>query len=511
MSKSQFAMMTVLVMVAVFAGVVVASLVPPVIDARAEELRLAAPAPGAASIAVPSFADLAEQALPSVVQIRSTRFVTETQDPMRDNPFFRRWFFNEEGRPDEQPRERPDESGGSGFFITADGHILTNRHVVEGGEQFRVTTYEGDEYEAKLVGFDPYLDVALLKVDGNGAFRPMALGDSDELRVGEWVMAIGHPITFDNTVTVGVVSGKGRRLLAGGARDVGNYIQTDAAINRGNSGGPLVNVRGEAIGINTAIIRGGFGGAGVEGIGFALPIKLAREILDQLVTTGTVRRGWLGVAVRAVDEEIVSFYGLPSKAGALVSDVTEGSPAADAGVKQGDVVVSIDGVDVRDSSDLVEKVSRRRPDETVELGIWRLRDQNEPGSGSLTRVRVKLGDRRVGLDDEPASAPSRRDSEGDVPETGSVTLFGFTVEPMPGVARERLGESGVIVTDVDARSPALVKGLAAGQVITAFNGKPTPSLKDYREAAEGAKPGSVVRLTVLLPDRSEVFVFFRVP
>ncbi|NJN65034.1 MAG: PDZ domain-containing protein, partial [Acidobacteria bacterium] len=419
MSRGQFVVMTLLIMVAVFAGVVVASLIPPVVNASAQELVLAKPASVPVTTAsVPSFADLAEGALPSVVQIRSRRFVRESNDPMLDNPLFRRWFFNEDNQP--EPREREEESGGSGFFLTSDGYVLTNRHVVEEGEQFRVTTYDRKEYDAKLIGFDPYLDVAVLKIEGNGEFRPLVLGDSDSLRVGEWVMAIGHPINFENTVTIGIVSGKGRRLISGGARDVGNYIQTDAAINRGNSGGPLINTRGEVIGINTAIIRGGF--AQVEGIGFALPITLAREVLDQLVKTGTVRRGWLGVSVRALDDEMVAYYGMPSRKGALVSDVTAGSPAADAGVKNGDVVISVDGQEIQDSSDLVEKVSRRRPDETVELGIWRLRSLDEPGSGQLVKIRVTLGERRVGLEGDEAPAPR---SQGEDKQDGEGTASAF--------------------------------------------------------------------------------------
>jgi serine protease Do len=493
-----------MVTLAVFAGVVVASLIPPVARVDAQELDLIPrPSPNA-GLVVPSFADLAEPAIPSIVQITSTAYVEQAQDPMFDNPFFRRFFRQgpEEEDEEREPQRRQRQSGGSGFFITEEGHILTNRHVVEEGEEFRVRTANDQEYEADLIGTDPYMDVALLKVEGNEPFPALALGDSSELRVGEWVIAIGHPLSFDNTVTAGVVSGKGRLLAAGGARDLGRYIQTDAAINFGNSGGPLLNTRGEVVGINTAIVRGGLA-RNVEGLGFALPVDSAKRVLDELAATGTVKRGWLGVTIQSVDREQAEYYGLERPIGAEVNGVTEGSPADDAGMRMGDIILSVDGEPVEDNLDLVDLISQRRPGDTVELGVFRPEPRERAGERMM--ISVTLGERRVGLDEEPA--PLRQDEGGE-----DISALGFTVEPMPPRMRESLEEPGVIVTDVDPQSQAYRKGLRPGNVVLEINGQKTPTLSEFRQAVAGVESGDIVQALIYRGDAEmQDVLFFRAP
>ncbi|GAB4375019.1 MAG: Do family serine endopeptidase [Acidobacteriota bacterium] len=509
MSRGQFVVMTLMMTVAVLAGVLTAALVPPVVDAQAKELKLAPAPPPSAAVVVPSFADLAERALPSVVRITTKAFREAGRDPLRDHPFFRR-FFNDEPDTEQEPELRPEYMGGSGFFITADGYLLTNKHVVQDGEEFLVRTFDGKEYKAQLVGTDPYTDVALLKVDTDEPVTPLPLGDSDTVRVGEWVMAIGHPVMLENTVTVGIVSGKGRRLIGAAALDVGSYIQTDAAINRGNSGGPLINTRGEVIGINTAIIRGGM--AQIEGIGFALPITMVKDVLDQLVETGTVKRGWLGVTVQAVDDKSAEFYGLDAPHGALVQSVTEGGPAESAGVSQGDVIIAVDGEEVIDSSDLVEKISRHRPGDRVELELL---TSGETGKPRRKTVTVELGERGEGLRGQVEPQETGGDEGEGKRADGDVSALGFTVAPLPdGVRRqlERDGLAGVLVIDVDPKSDAFDEGLQKGNIVLSVNGKPTPDLESFREAIAGIRSGQVVRMTVLTRPRADQrLLFFRAP
>ncbi len=499
-------------------GAVATALAPA--SAESSQLKLAPPPPPAAAVAPPSFADLAERAIPSVVQIASISYVTDQQDPhemFRDNPFFRRFFEEEqqpEGEPDAepQPRSRPQQSGGSGFFFTTDGYIMTNRHVVEKAEDLRVRTSDDREFEAKLVGVDPYLDLAVIKIESDEPVAALPLGSSDSLRVGEWVVAIGNPIMYRNSVTAGVVSGKGRRL-GFDAAELGDYIQTDAAINFGNSGGPLLNARGEVIGINTAIVRNDgnpFRGREglIEGIGFALPIDAARRSLDQLVSTGTVRRGYLGVSVGPLSADGASFYGLPDNKGALVQRVDEDTPAAKAGVRQEDVILAVDGRSVSNSTELVSAISAKRPGDTVRLDVWRYDAQAK--KGQKLAFNVTLAERRIGLEEEEGRAaptPSPKEAE-------SETSLGITVRPVRPEMREPLekrGIRGVLVTDVDPASNAYREGLRPGGVITDVNGKPTPTVAEFRSVVQGIKPGDVVRVIVRSQDGDQGLIFFRAP
>lgn len=533
MKATGFFGMTVMLSAAAGLGALVATVAPPGAGAGVppagriapavtdlDQLKLAPPpSPAATAIVAPSFADLAEAAIPAVVQIASTRFVEE-QDPhdmFRDNPFFRRFFEEEEGdrsAPDTPPRRRPDQSGGSGFFFTTDGYIMTNRHVVEKAEDLRVRTSDDREFEAKLIGVDPYLDLAVLKIESEQAFPALPLGDSESLRVGEWVLAIGNPIMYRNSVTAGVVSGKGRRLVFDPS-ELGDYIQTDAAINFGNSGGPLLNARGEVIGINTAIIRNDptgdpfRGRAGlIEGIGFALPISAAKRSLDQLISTGTVRRGYLGVSVGPLSAQAASFYGLKDTKGALVQRVDADTPAQQAGVRQEDVILSVDGQPVGSSAELVSAISTRRPGESVRLDVWRFDPQEK--SGRKLVIDVTLAERRIGLDEAdegPGPSPAPREAE-------SETSLGFTVQPVRPESRDALeqrGIRGVIVTDVDPTSDAYREGLRPGAIITDVNGKPTTNVSEFRNVVRGIKAGEVVRVIVRSMDGNQALLFFRAP
>ncbi len=536
MKATGFFGMTVMLSAAAGLGALVATVAPPGAGPGAtptariapavtdlDQLKLApAPSPAAMEVVAPSFADLAEAAIPAVVQIASTRYVEE-QDPhdmFRDNPFFRRFFEEEEGdgsspnNPEAPPRRRPDMSGGSGFFFTTDGYIMTNRHVVDKAEDLRVRTSDDREFEAKLVGVDPYLDLAVLKVESDRPFPALPLGDSDSLRVGEWVLAIGNPIMYRNSVTVGVVSGKGRRLVFDPS-ELGDYIQTDAAINFGNSGGPLINARGEVVGINTAIIRNDptgdpfRGRAGmIEGIGFALPISAAKRSLDQLVATGTVRRGYLGVSVGPLSAQAASFYGLKDTKGALVQRVDADTPAENAGVRQEDVILAVDGQPVGSSTELVSAISTQRPGDTVRLDIWRFDPQEK--SGRKLTINVTLAERRIGLDDaeqSPGPSPTPREAE-------SETSLGFTVQPVRPESRDSLekrGIRGVIVTDVDPTSDAYREGLRPGAIITDVNGKPTTTVTEFRSVVHGIKAGEVVRVIVRSMDGNQALLFFRAP
>ena len=534
MKSTGFFGMTVMLSAAIGLGALVATVAPTagggsagpgtaaIAPANAElsQLKLAPPPPPAAAIAPPSFADLAERAIPSVVQIASMRYVEDQQDPhemFRDNPFFRRFFEEEEQQQDApegegRPQSRPEQSGGSGFFFTTDGYIMTNRHVVEKAEDLRVRTSDDREFEARLIGVDPYLDLAVIKVESDTAFPALSLGSSDALRVGEWVVAIGNPIMYRNSVTAGVVSGKGRRL-GFDAAELGDYIQTDAAINFGNSGGPLLNARGEVIGINTAIVRNDgnpFRGREglIEGIGFALPMDAARRSLGQLVATGTVRRGYLGVSVGPLSADGASFYGLPDNKGALVQRVDADTPAAKAGVRQEDVILSVDGRPVSNSSELVNAISAKRPGDLVRLDVWRY--DAEAKRGQKLVIDVTLAERRIGLDEEEGrSAPSQAPKEAE-----SETSLGITVRPVRPEMRESLekrGIRGVLVTAVDPTSNAYREGLQPGVVITDVNGKPTPTVADFRNVVREVKPGDVVRVIVRSQDGDQALIFFRAP
>jgi serine protease Do len=474
-----------------------------------EELVLPSAPATAPSLALPAFAGLVEQAIPAVVSITSIDFQSGS-DPHEglDDPIWN-WFFRrqpeleDEGQQPERPPRRS-ESGGSGFVISSNGYILTNHHVVEDADRVDVAFSDGSEREAYVMGTDPAIDLALLKVEAEG-LPTLALGDSEALRVGEWVVAIGNPVNFDHSVTVGVVSGKGRRFPLGGTDySLSEFIQTDAAINFGNSGGPLINTRGEVVGINTAITRSGSNGV-IQGIGFALPINKARSVLDQLRETGRVSRGYLGVNIEDVNDLVQESYGLDEARGALVQTVEPNTPAEEAGLQPGDLILGLDGQTVRDTQELIGRISELPPGETVHLDLLR--------GGERIDLDVILGDRELLTG---RSAESRLPEPE--PEDDEVVEMGFTVEPLGRQELRQMGVSGlegVLVTAVDADSAAWEAGLRRGVAILEVNRQPVRDLSDYREALEKVESGSVLQLRIaVLIRRGEVgerFLFFRVP
>ncbi len=418
------------------------------------------------------FAELARDAANSVVNVHTSKTVTQPQMPFPD---IFRGMPGMPGHPPTGPRERRVPSMGTGFVISADGYILTNNHVIDGVDKIEVRFQNGDTAEAEVVGKDPKTDVALIRVEGVDGLEPLVLGDSDEILPGDWVFAIGNPFGLAHTVTVGIVSAKGRQIGQGPYDD---FIQTDAAINPGNSGGPLMNVRGEVIGINTAI------NPAANTIGFAVPVNLAKSILTQLRDKGHVERGWLGVGIQQIDDDLREAFDLPNREGALVSQVMPGSPADEAGIERGDVILSFDGEAVGEMKELPGIVSTTPIGKKVKVLL--LRD------GKEKTVKVK-----VGLLDEPDRIAKAAEPEG-------LDELGLEVQdPTPAVL-QRFGleqADGVVVTSVRPVSPADEAGLRPGDVILELGSDPIENAKELRERLKGADRA------VLLIERGESTIF----
>lgn len=434
-----------------------------------------------------SFADLAESQGNAVVNISATRISHDAprglppgmmpHDGSPFDQFFHEFFKN---RP---PQER--HALGTGFVISQDGYVVTNNHVIDGADEIVVKTDKGKEYRAKLIGTDKKLDVALLKVDAKG-LPTVHLGDSDKLRVGDWVVAIGNPFGLEQTVTAGIVSAKGRVI---GAGPYDHFIQTDAAINPGNSGGPLFNTDGEVVGINTAIYsRSG----GNNGIGFAIPINMARPIIDELRRTGHVTRARLGVFIAAIDEATMQALGLKDKKGALVRQIEKGSAAEKAGIKPGDVIVSVDGTPIKNVHDLPILISSHKPGDRIQVGLIRDGD------------RITVAARVEKLNDEVAtkSGEDRRHADA------GMMLHDLTPE-MARTLETRVGH-GIAVVQVRPGSPADQAGIERGDVIFQVNRKPVKNLDQFNKLAAGFKAGDVLQF---LLDRhgSTIFAVLRLP
>jgi serine protease Do len=421
-----------------------------------ERPSVAAPAPAAND----GWVQLARELKPAVVNIATKRAAEASEgsplgDDERFNQFFKHFFGN-------QPR-RPARSLGSGFVINADGHIVTNNHVVAGASEIKVKLSDGRELPAKVVGHDPKTDLALLKVEATG-LPVIPFGNSGELQVGEAVMAIGNPFGLEQTVTTGIVSATGR-VIGEGPYD--NFIQTDASINPGNSGGPLINARGQAVGINTAIFTQT---GGSVGIGFAIPVDLAKTVVTQLATTGHVVRGYLGVSIQPMNAELAKGLGVAETSGALVSSVVDGSPAAKAGVKPGDVITEYNGRKVARAEDLPRAVAESAVGREVPLTVVR--------DGKPVTLRASI----ARLDD--TDAPAARGAKGTKENTSAL---GLSLQPItPAEARERgLGDrGGVIVRDVRDGSPAASAGLRPGDVISEINRAPIKTADDVKQAMD---------------------------
>ena len=435
-------------------------------------------APARLPAGLPSFADLAERALPAVVSIesqtiergRSPRGGQGGQDPFE-------FFFGPRGRqgqPEDRDREYRSDSGGSGFVVSADGYVVTNNHVVEGATKVRVKLEER-LYDAEVKGTDPATDLALLKIEAGKSLAYLPLGDSDRLRVGDYVMVIGNPLLLDHTVTVGVVSAKGRSIGLTRDSSFENFIQTDAAINRGNSGGPLINLNGEVVGIATAM------NWGAENIGFAVPISTLQAVLPQLREKGKVSRGYIGVNISNIDYDRAQAFGLSEAGGALVTQVVEDSPASKAGVEHGDVVLSVDGRKVKETRDLIEYVSAQGPGKKVDLEI--LRD------GKKMTKRVELSERQGDSTEE-----AKEEKSG----SNGIDWLGLDYQDLTPGLKQSLGLpstlEGVLVREVNASSPLYDEGIAEGDIIVEVNGEPVGSSREFESAIEALRPGAFARL-----------------
>ena len=428
--------------------------------------------PGIPSVV--NFADVAERINAAVVNIDSMS-KGDAREPQR---YFRRGDGPIEG-PSSRDLDLPRQGAGSGFVIDRNGYILTNHHVVDGAERITVTLADGRTFRAEVAGTDPAIDVALLKIAGGHDLPEAPLGNSDELRVGEWVCAIGNPLGYVHSVTVGVVSFIGRKLFDPSLDD---YIQTDAAINFGNSGGPLINARGEVIGINSAI------SSRASNIGFAVPINQAVGILPQLKTTGRVSRGYMGVLLTDVTPALQRSLGLSTAHGVLVQDVTSGSPAERAGLHTYDVILEVEGRDIGTNEELIRDISARRPGTTARLGVMR-------DARRLT-LQVKLAERPARDEPERDALDSR--ARPRVPEPVPEMPLGLTVRELDRGFIGRLdvpeGVRGVIVSRVDPTGAAFSASIRRGFVVMEINRKPIRTATDYHRIVGAAKTGEVLAL-----------------
>ena len=455
------------------------------------------------AVTIPSFADVAARVMPAVVSITTTEIIRGSDLRRRNfgiDPFD--FFFpdprdrrrgtprNQDDQEEEEDDERAQRSGGSGFIISADGYIITNNHVVEGATRVDVS-YGADEnglggrrVPAKIIGRDPATDMALLKIEVTQPLPTIPLGDSDRIRKGDWAIAIGNPFQFENTLTVGVISAKGRSLgLSEQTQSFENFIQTDAAINFGNSGGPLMNIAGEVVGINTAI-RGG----GAQGLGFATPINTAKRLLPQL-KQGKVTRGYLGMRISEVTEERREAFALPEARGSIVEQVEPGKPADKAGLRNGDVIVEIDGRPIRNNRELIDYISYLPVGTNVKITVIR--------NGQRMTLTAKTAERPL-----EGSAEEERERESTEPARNRL---GMSVSELTPDLRQSYGiderAEGVVVTSVKEVSPAGEANIRQGDVISEVQGERIRTLAEFTRAIEKLKSGAYVRMYVTSPAR----------
>jgi serine protease Do len=417
------------------------------------------------------FASVIDPVLPVVVNISSTKVVKRQNAPdLFNDPFFRQFFG------DQVPRQQTQReySLGSGVIVNSDGYILTNNHVVQGASDVEVVTPAKTKYRAKIIGTDPRTDIAVLKVDATN-LPAITIGDSSKIKVGDLVFAIGDPFGIGETATGGIVSATGRGL-GGAIERYEDFIQTDAAINPGNSGGALIDIRGYLIGINTAILSGG---GGNEGVGFAIPVNLARHVMEQIMEHGKVIRGYLGVTIQPVSPDMARAFGLSQGGGALVGDVTPNSPAAKAGVQRGDIITEINGQQVNGPDDLSVRTSELAPGTVAHLKVFR--------DGQNRDIEVTLGE-----------YPETAAASG-TPSRGQATaLRGLDVQPLTAQILDQLGlpssTKGVVVSGVDPNSAAAQAGIQEGDVIQEVNRKPVRNMEEYNRAIANVGNNSVLLL-----------------
>ncbi|TPK81304.1 Do family serine endopeptidase [Mesorhizobium sp. B2-4-13] len=458
---------------------------------------------------VPSFADVVERVSPAVVSVKVKAKLQPTADDGSDdqdgldnlpnNPQLRRFFkefrgFGDQGGQNDEGHRRfghRDRNNGeprpvaqgSGFFISEDGYLVTNNHVVEEGTAFTVVTNDGKELDAKLVGTDPRTDLAVLKVDGGGKFTYVDFADDSKVRVGDWVVAVGNPFGLGGTVTAGIVSARGRDIGAGPYDD---FLQIDASVNRGNSGGPTFNLNGQVVGINTAIFSPS---GGSVGIAFDIPASTAKQVVGDLMKSGAVQRGWLGVEIQPVTSDIAESLGLKSNNGALVSSAQDDGPGKKAGISAGDVITQVDGKDVASPKELARLIGAYSPGKSVDVTVWR--------DGKSQTVKVDLGklpasDKQASNDQQQQpAAPAKPDNLADL---------GLTV------TKSENGK-GLVVTDVDPDSAAADRGIQPGDVITAVNSAEVNGTEDVTKAmADAVKSGRKAVLMQITRDDNNRFV-----
>ena len=420
------------------------------------------------------YASILKPVLPAVVNISTSKVVKNRPDEgMFNDPFFRQFFGNQFGNQGQQPRSEREHSLGSGVIVTSDGTILTNNHVIDGATDIQVYLSDNRQFAAKLIGTDPKTDVAVIKINATG-LSTLPIGDSSKMQVGDVVLAIGDPFGIGKTATAGIVSATGRGGL--GIENYEDFIQTDASINPGNSGGALINLHGSLIGINTAILSGQ--GGGNQGIGFAIPINLARNVMNQLVEHGKVTRGYLGVHIQDVTPALAKQFGLSQGGGVLIGDVSADTPAAKAGLKSGDVITELNGQPVSAANQLQVQISQMAPGTTVKMKIFR--------DGKSQDMNVTLGE----LPEKAEAAEPGQSAEG--------ALEGVDVQNLSPDVAEQLnlptGTKGVVVTQVDPSSAAASSGLERGMVIQEVNHKPVSNISQYKQALAGQNNQSVLLL-----------------
>ena len=430
--------------------------------------------------AVPqSFAPVVQKAAPSVVNISTTKTVTRQIDPFFDD-FFGGMFGAPSGRGGGQKYKST--ALGSGFIIDLNGYIITNNHVIDGADEIIVKLQDEREFKAEVVGSDPLTDLALLKIDTKGArITPILLGDSELAEIGDWVVAIGNPLGLGGTVTAGILSAKGR-VLGDGPYD--NFIQTDVSINPGNSGGPLINMNGEVIGINTAIIQS------AQGLGFAVPVNMLKNILPKL-KEGKVTRGWIGVSLQPLDENLAKSFGLTDTQGVLIADVSRGEPGDKAGLKAGDIIIAVDGQKAHNSRSLVGIIGGKSPNDKVKLTIIR--------DGKELNITVTLGERPV----EGQSVSSYNNNKGKERKAGDITVTDIDQKD----AQELGISGGVVITNIDQKSNAYNMGLRPGDIIVWINRKSVTNANDFYEKYEKVKKGDLVALKIISRNSSRFLAF----
>lgn len=452
---------------------------------------LALPGLSVAKPISPDFVELAKKLNPTVVNIRTAKNIKPKQRlrrPQQQNPFGNNFFDDFFNRFfDDMPQQRPrrEQSLGTGFIISSDGYILTNNHVVNGADEVMVKLSDGREIKGEIKGLDEKVDLALIKINDKENLPFAELGDSDTLEVGEWVMAIGNPFGLSHTVTAGIVSAKGRVIGSGPYDD---YIQTDASINPGNSGGPLFSAQGKVIGINTAIIAGGGGG-----IGFAIPISMAKSVVSQLRDSGKVTRGYLGVRFQPLTADLAKSFGLDSEKGALIASVEKDTPAERAGLKAGDVILEYDGKLINEGNELPRFVAATPIDKKVKLSVFR--------DGKKQEMTIVVGKLKDGGSEVSAANGNENDK------------IGITVETLSKEMADRLGirdVKGLVVTEVKPGSAAEDSGVTPGSIIIEINGQRPETLTAFNAIATKVVKGDVVRLLLRRPDNSVHYVAIKV-